>query len=209
MGLSLPLVTLIWARIQLHQLSKRSVWVRGVSSGSRPIRAASSSAELWRAWETLPGAQRGRTATFHTGMPGGRPAAGLACSMWLFQPLSAMTPLLAAPAGKASSQAGPTPLPEGLAPTSACPNHLHPAGLQLVPRPMPWLPRPARRSVSASCPRKGHLLPSASPWWGQGEHGGCQWWVMVVGERGGGWLLPWWASFGAGRHLNNLASAIG
>lgn len=45
MGLSLPLVTLIWARIQLYQLSKRSVWVRGVSSGSRPIRAASSSLE--------------------------------------------------------------------------------------------------------------------------------------------------------------------
>lgn len=139
--------------------------MRGVSSGSRPISTAFFSAGPWRAREAL-----------------GSPAVGPACSMWLFQPPSATTPLPAAPVGRASPQADPTPLPAGPAPASACPNHLHPAWPQPRPWATPWLPRPARRSAGESCPGKGHLLPSASPWWGQEE----AWGLPVVCGGGGG-----------------------
>lgn len=157
--------------------------MRGVSSGSRPVRAAFSSAGLWGAREVLPGTQQCRTAALHTSMLGGSPAVGLTHSMWLgfSNPLQQCPSLLAAPAGRASPQVGPAPPPEDPAPASACPNHLHPAWLQPVPWPMPWLPRSARHSTSASCPGRGHLLPSASPWRGQEEARG----LPVVGGGGG------------------------
>lgn len=50
MSLALPLATMILARIPLHQLSKGSVWVRGMSSGLRllgPLPPKGSGRHCW------------------------------------------------------------------------------------------------------------------------------------------------------------------
>lgn len=65
-SLPLPLATVTLARIPVHQLLKGSVWVRGMSSGSR----LSGSPASQGAQEALLGSQKCHRAVFHMGTSG-------------------------------------------------------------------------------------------------------------------------------------------